>query len=74
MGAGGLLPKENTDFQWKHECRGILDVPKNAVQDEARSSSGPITRSMAKKLTATLLGSFTLLKCLEIGDEESSPK
>ncbi|PKI67448.1 hypothetical protein CRG98_012032 [Punica granatum] len=50
------------------------DVPKNTDQDEARSSSGPITRSLAKKLAAILAGPLTLLKNLEIGDEESSPK
>ncbi|PKI38029.1 hypothetical protein CRG98_041583 [Punica granatum] len=50
------------------------DVPKYTIQDEARSSSGPITRSLAKKLAATLPRPFTLLKCLEIGDEKSSLK
>ncbi|PKI43097.1 hypothetical protein CRG98_036508 [Punica granatum] len=39
------------------------DVPKNTVQAEARSSSGPIIRSLATKLAATLLGPFTILKC-----------
>ncbi|PKI55253.1 hypothetical protein CRG98_024353 [Punica granatum] len=50
------------------------DVPKNTFQDEAKSSSGPITRSLAKKIAATLLGPLTLLKFLEIRDEVSSPK
>ncbi|PKI72282.1 hypothetical protein CRG98_007356 [Punica granatum] len=37
------------------------DVPENAVQDEVRSSSGPVTRSMAKKLTATRFKPITIL-------------
>jgi hypothetical protein len=66
--------EEDMDLRANPSELGGDDVPKNAVQDEAISRSGPITRSMAKKLVATLPGPFTLLKCLEIGDEESSPK
>ncbi|PKI47632.1 hypothetical protein CRG98_031983 [Punica granatum] len=42
------------------------DVPKNAIQNEVRSSSGPITRSKAKKLAAIHPGPITILKCVEI--------
>ncbi|PKI68899.1 hypothetical protein CRG98_010692 [Punica granatum] len=66
--------EEDTNLRANPSKPGGDDVPKNIVQDEARSSSGPITRSLAKKLAATLPGPFTLLKCFEIGDEESSPK
>ncbi|PKI46756.1 hypothetical protein CRG98_032853, partial [Punica granatum] len=53
--------EEDMDLRANPSELGGDDVPKNAVQDEARSSSGPITRSMAKKLVATLPGPFTLL-------------
>ncbi|PKI58986.1 hypothetical protein CRG98_020631 [Punica granatum] len=66
--------EEDMDLRANPSEPGEDDVPKNAVQDEVGSSSGPITRSMAKKLVATLPWPFALLKCLEIGDKESSPK
>ncbi|PKH95127.1 hypothetical protein CRG98_049750 [Punica granatum] len=66
--------KEDMDLRANPSEPGGDDVPKNTVHDEARSSLGPITRSLAKKLAATLPEPFTLLKCLEIGYEESSQK
>ncbi|PKI52595.1 hypothetical protein CRG98_027023 [Punica granatum] len=45
------------------------DVRQNAIQDEAKSNSGLITRSMAKKLAATRPWPITILKCMEIGGQ-----
>ncbi|PKI68234.1 hypothetical protein CRG98_011370 [Punica granatum] len=58
--------EEDLDLRANPSKPGGDDVPKNAVQDEAKSSLGPITRSKAKKLAATSPRPITILKCVEI--------
>ncbi|PKI72283.1 hypothetical protein CRG98_007357 [Punica granatum] len=57
--------EEDLDMRANPSKPGGDDVPKNAVQDEVRSSSGLVTRSKTKKLAATRLGPIIILKCVE---------
>ncbi|PKI43232.1 hypothetical protein CRG98_036378 [Punica granatum] len=58
--------EEDLDLRANPSKLGGDNVPKNAVQDEAKSSSGPSTRSKVKKFAATRPGPITILKCMEI--------